>query len=587
MQRLVLPLALSLTLSSASALSSATSAAPWAAPCAAPSNDGDSAETARADVARLVDLRAFDLLGAGHAEELHPIPVIPLLQVVPRAEEVVPRDEGERPSEVAFRAFSELHGGWITTAEFVEPGVLYMEAPAEAHAAFADLLQRLEALLAAAPRLRVTRFAADADQLAAARAAGGDAWRGLAREGLETTREITLPASRLTRVRELIAHSTMYGLEVEIAEAAAIGDPLILDVAEGLDLALLGSWSGNTLRLAYIAQETEREERDVNGPFQTQFRVAVAGSGLETDEGVGWHETFGLIGGAAAGETALRRGDATILSTRPGHHVAIELLSAPPSAEVFAMGAGKSMLAVARGAFAPARVEGVGNILEGLNNFVVGEDHKRDPGEAPLRAQLSRRDDSLLEMISRRLQAGADCIKGPDATLLVFESEGTQSVMDATSLLLGESPSVYTIRASWTCGEGSGTAAVETIGGTQGLLAVGAEGLLVRDFSVEVAKNAAIRDPEVTLHFEGLACAIQVDRLRSGDLAFVVEGQVSQNIELVENPMVRSLAATSTAITRLNERGTAAPSGQDSWKIVLGDESGQALRVELEVRRVR
>ncbi|MEE2940103.1 MAG: hypothetical protein VX460_06955 [Planctomycetota bacterium] len=572
MHVLVLPLALSMNLS-----------LPQALP-----NDGD-AEAARADVARFVDLRALDLLSARRSEEMGPFPVVPLLQVLPPAAGAVGqigRDEEWEPSEAAFSVFSELHGDSIMSAEFVEPGVLYMEATAGGHEAFARFVQRLEALHAAAPRIRVTRFAAEADQLAAARAAGGDAWRALALEGLETAREITLPASRLTHVRELQAHSATVGLDVEIAQGVAVGNPLVLDAAEGLDLTLLGSWSGDTLRLAYVARETEREDRDIIGPADTHLIVTSEGSGIDIHKGVGWYEPFGLTGGAAAGETALRTGDAMILSVRADHHLAIELLSTPPPTEAFAIGEGKSMLAVPRGAFAPARIDAAGNLLEAASTFEIGEGSKFESQEAPLRARLSWREGSALDVMHDRIGSPSR-MDVPGATLLVFESENTQAVMDAAAFLLGDSPSVYTVEASWTDGDAGGSGTVEVLGGTQALLAVGSEGLLVKDYDVEVAQNAAIRDPQVILHFEGLACSIQVDRLGSGDLAFAVDGQVSRDHDLHENPMVRSIAATSAAITRLDERGTVAPSGDDSWRIVLGDESGRALRVELDVRKLR
>ena len=573
MHVLALPLALSLTFS---------------LPRAVPNDDG-AAESPPAYVARFVDLRAFDLLCTGRSEEMDSFPVVPLLQVLPPAAGDVGqigRDEEWRPSEAAFNVFSEIHGDTIMSVDFVEPGVLYMEATAEGHEAFTRFVQHLEALHTAAPRLRVTRFAAEADRLAEARAAGGDAWRALAAEGLESAREITLPASRLTHVRELQAHSATVGLDVEIAQAVAVGNPLVLDAAEGLDLALLGSWSGETLRLAYFARETEREDRETIGPADTHLVVTSEGGGIDIHKGISWYEPFGLTGGAAAGETALRTGDAMILSTRPEHYVAIELLSAPPRAEAFAMGEGKSMLAVPRGAFTPARVDAAGNILEAASTFEIGEGSKFDSQEAPLRALLSWREGSALEMMSDRIGDPAR-MDVPGATLLVFESEDTPRVMDAAAFLLGDSPSVYTIEASWTDGEAEGTGTVEVIGGTRALLAVGSEGLIVKDYDVEVAQNAAIRDPQVVLRFEGLACSIQVDRLRSGDLAFVVDGQVSRDHDLRENPMVRSIAATSAAITRLNERGTVAPSASDSWEIVLGDESGRALRVELDVKKVR
>ena len=167
MHVLALPLALSITFAAPRALS----------------NDGASAEAHRADVARFVDLRAFDLLCAGRSEEMEPFPIVPLLQVLPPAAGDVDQggfDEDWRPSEAAFGVFSELHGDAITSADFVEPGVLYMEATEEGHEAFARFVERLESLHTAAPRLRVTRFAAEAKQLAAARAAGGDAWRARA-----------------------------------------------------------------------------------------------------------------------------------------------------------------------------------------------------------------------------------------------------------------------------------------------------------------------------------------------------------------------------------------------------------------------
>ena len=162
MHVLALPLALSITFAAPRALS----------------NDGASAEANSADIARFVDLRAFDLLCAGRSEEMEPFPVVPLLQVLPPAAGDVDQggfDEEWRPSEAAFGVFSELHGDAITSADFVEPGVLYMEATEEGHEAFARFVERLESLHTAAPRLRVTRFAAEAKQLAAARAAGGDA----------------------------------------------------------------------------------------------------------------------------------------------------------------------------------------------------------------------------------------------------------------------------------------------------------------------------------------------------------------------------------------------------------------------------
>ena len=573
MHVLALPLALSITFAAPRALS----------------NDGASAEANSADIARLVDLRAFDLLCAGRSEEMEPFPVVPLLQVLPPAAGDVEQSgfaEDWRPSEAAFGVFSELHGDTITSADFVEPGVLYMEATAEGHEAFARFVERLESLHTAAPRLRVTRFAAEAEQLAAARAAGGDAWRALAREGLESAREITLPASRLTHVRELMAHSATVGLDVEIAQGVAVGNPLVLDAAEGLDLALVGSWSGDTLRLAYVTRETEREDRELVGPADLHLTVTSEGGGIDIARGVGWYEPFGLTGGAAAGETALRTGDATILSTRSGHHVAIELLSAPPRAEAFSMGEGKSMLAVPRGAFFPARIDGAGNILEGASTFEIGEGSKLESSEAPLRARISWREGDALQMMADRI-GSPDWMFLPGATLLAFDDENTQRIMDAAAFLLGDSPSVYTVEARWTDGDAEGSGTVEVIGGTQALLAIGSEGLIVKDYDVEVAQNAAIRDPRVSLHFEGLACSIQVDRLRSGDLAFVVDGQVSRDHDVRENPMVRSIAATSSAITRLEERGTVAPSGDDAWKIVLGDESGRALRVELDVKKVR
>lgn len=573
MHVLALPLALSIT---------------FAVPRALP-NDGAPAEANSADIARFVDLRAFDLLCAGRSEKMEPFPVVPLLQVLPPAAGDVNQSglaEDWRPSEAAFEVFSELHGDAITSADFVEPGVLYMEATEEGHEAFARFVERLESLHTAAPRLRVTRFAAEAKQLAAARAAGGDAWRALAREGLESAREITLPASRLTHVRELVAHSATVGLDVQIAQGAAIGDPLVLDAAEGLDLALVGSWSGDTLRLAYTARETEREDRELVGPAYSHLMVTSESRGIDSHKDVGWYETFGLSGGAAAGETALRTGDVTILSTRQGHHVAIELLSAPPSAEAFSMGEGKSMLAVPRGAFFPARVDGAGNILEGASTFQIGEAWKLESSEAPLRARLSWRGGDALQMMADRI-GSPDWMFLPGATLLLFGDEDTKRVMDAAAFLLDDSPSVYTVEARWADGDAEGSGAVEVIGGTQALLAIGSEGLIVKDYDVEVASNAAICDPLVDLRFEGLACSIEVDRLRSGDLAFAVDGQVSRDHDLRENPMMRSIAATSAAITRLEERGTVTPSGDDTWKIVLGDESGRALRVELDVKKVR
>ena len=100
--------------------------------------------------------------------------------------------------------------------------------------------------------------------------------------------------------------------------------------------------------LPFLAQDAEQKEQLTAKPSGSDYDPPKLHKVL-ADAGIGY-EPFGLTGGAAAGETSLRTGDATILSTRSGHHVAIELLSAPPRAEAFAMGEGKSMLAVPRGA---------------------------------------------------------------------------------------------------------------------------------------------------------------------------------------------------------------------------------------------
>ena len=122
---------------------------------------------------------------------------------------------------------------------------------------------------------------------------------------------------------------------------------------------------------------------------------------------------------------------------------------------------------------------------------------------------------------------------------------------------------------------------------TQALLAIGSEGLIVKDRArrggLERGDSRPAGEPPLP---EGLACSIEVDRLRSGDLAFVVDGQVSRGPRPPRAP-------DGALVHRGDVRGDHSPRGaghgratssDDAWKIVLGDESGRALRVELDVK---
>lgn len=562
--------------------------------CAAfPMNSGET--DGRAEIGRTVDLRALDI-ATPERNDAHAVqPLVPLMQHLSRPEEVdldsLPTRKGWSPSEAALRIFSDVHGGNVTAAEFLEPGVLYLETTPELHERFDGLHRFLERSVASAPRLMISRVAASRDQIDAALAKGDKGWVELVRDRAWSTRAVMLPLDSRMGVKELLAHTAVVGVSVEIAQGIGIGDPHVEEVATGLDLVLEGTWRGGKLRLAYMARDTDTETNNMPGIADTQLIVSTEGSGIVRQRGEGWAESFGVQGGAVAGETSMGKGDMLLLSTREDQHVAIHLLNEAPEIATYKLGGNRVAMAVAPGSFRPARIVPEGLVTEMSSSL---ETHSRGlfhTPSAPLTARFAPRSEYGVGLLQKRVK-GIETYEVPGVTVLAFDESQTDAVRETVGFLQTDAPAVLSVRASWTAGDEAGASgAAEILDGTECGLVLGSEGFLVKDGDVEVAQNVAIREPEVRARFEGLACTIRLSTLASGELAYAITGQISSEQQRFDGAAktagLRGAVATRTAHTSLKERGISRSGDGSSWTIGVGDATKNGPQLVLEVTRVR
>ncbi|MCP3920683.1 MAG: hypothetical protein GY711_34585 [bacterium] len=127
--------------------------------------------------------------------------------------------------------------------------------------------------------------------------------------------------------------------------------------------------------------------------------------------------------------------------------------------------------------------------------------------------------------------------------------------------------------------------------GTSVTLAIGVESWEVSDFDVEVAQFSAVADPVVRSLFDGAALWIKPMLSRQGELVVDVRGAVNllgdrERFEL-ESRVFDSIESTPVDQLFLSDRRKLKPTGNDGeWSVTLGDAAGGGIAVEIVVRKV-
>lgn len=545
---------------------------------------------------RRFDLSAMRLGRSQSTVNLFLVPILPLMRTVHRSANGDSEEyEFESTADDALvQLFSEHRADQLESIEFVTDSVLEVVGPAAVIDEFAALVGLLEDAMFDSTQIKVVRFADE-----------GDGPEGLttiealekhldASAELRSRRTMQLAPGALNEVHDVIEHDVVAEVDIEIAQGSAIADARLMNLASGMSLWTRGTRNGRGVHLAYALSATENSESG-GDVVSADFILGSEQGGLRATKGVEWEESFALEGGVLAGEAEILPGEALILavgSMGNGHRECVAVCLPEGSNVSFAgsthpIGPDHTLWI---GPLGPAAIPSIAVSNPEAPEANVAERLMND--FRPIASvQLEGSDAGLMERLADYAEFEFSGIAEiPGSTLVSIPNSNVGKLMECVARSLGSATPRLNVSISASADDQplSSVAALAVMSGRSAAISSGREWLIGVDTEVEVAQFAACQDPVISTHFEGLRASLSLIQLSGGRLAYSIDGNLSVDIEEDELPMygTEGLSSITSKMLILKERGTVARDADGSWTILMGDESGRDLRVELKVSPV-
>ncbi len=562
------------------------------APTTAPSVDSDSEVLAR----RRFDLSALKLARSTTVQPMAEISILPLMRPLPGKgnQEVEEMGFDFSPDEALVQIFSEHRMDQLESIEFVSGNVLEVVGPPAVLEEFAALVKLVEKTVFDSTPVRVVRFEDSGDGPSGI--VSIDALdQHVARAGeLRSRRTMQLLPGSLNQLHDVVEHDVIIGVDIQIAQGAAVSDTVVQQLSSGTSLWAMATRNGRGVQLAY-ALSSSRHAGSNGHTASGEFTLSTESGGMRTMTGFEWEETFGLLGGVAAGEIELLPGEAMVLSVNA---------MGEGKRECVAICLPKGINVSIDGATSPIGEKHVlwagpagSTAIPGLRLSEFGTAKSRDTeldtnefGNHIVSAEVFGADTRFMERVDS-YTSFAEVAEIAGSVLITVPSANVNKLRECVAASFQQSASRLNVQISASADD-QPLSQIGALGLTSGRTAgvsAGSERLIAVENDVEVAQFAACHDPIIKTHFEGLRASISLVQLQGGRLAYSIQGSLSTDIDESDLNIFGTdgMRKITSEMLILNDSGTKAQEPGGGWTILLGDESGKGQRVELKVRAVR
>lgn len=421
---------------------------------------------------------------------------------------------------------------------------------------------------------------------------GPDAERGQHRVRLRTDREASLRVGRI--------EPAVVDYDVEIAQGAAIADPIVVPVRSGTRLRMRGAPGRDGLHLSLFLDRADRLPREPER-LEQGFWAGSEQGGLHRHPDSTQREDVRVMTRMGAFSTFLPTGKALVLTNRidlssgaKNEVVVLRLAEGglPLRQELALSEEGARLVFADLSAVSPTDVLGQGYLFgDDFDSFDANIDIRGgegllefwfQPGDLGLAMDLlyfGVLDYSGLESLGPYVVSLPYAGSREDAARLAAEQ---QRVVDGFEELVGPGE-VLDVELSVRSGHGhSVTGRVPLRLGGQAALVLGTQSLEHWDYDVEVAQFAAVADMSVRVSLDGLCVWMRPGRSRSGAPTLELRGGAQlaygEGRFDLDGPVVDSVQQTRSEDLILDERAVLRREG-DAWVATFGDTEGLSLTV--------
>ncbi|WP_145199682.1 hypothetical protein [Planctomycetes bacterium Poly30] len=562
-------------------------------------------------VSRTFDLSAFQLTALNGALMARPVRMLPLTRGMmgPGTSSWYDGDrvESDSPSELLVSTFLTSGEADVQTVELSEDDMLYLEAPAETVAEFEQLQSTLAKQFLVGPRLQISRFVGRGDLPPELRRGGViprallERWTaehvlsaGPSGEGVRT---VSLPGGRIQVVADLESHSVVSRVDAQVAEGTAGLEAQVGEAAVGSEVTLSGYRVGEGVQLSYLAMESARHDRDVGDSVSAELILTSEAGRTHTDDSARWTETFGVTGGAVAGEAHLKADQVLILSVGAADgdtfFVVISLDPSSMGGSATLVGARPNLnsscwLVAPRGWIRPTVIGVNWENVEFPRTLEVDAREVLSGSSTLLEVQFEERSRSMFGRLLETVNIQDELDFG-GATMVLYEPEAEEAVARFAAAEATRTHANLQVALSGRdhAGSDSHLGSLTIQNGGVGAIVSGRELLLAKQLSTEVAQRARVQMPWILTHFEGLVLTMKMVRVPGGQLAYQLKGQLSTDLSIDEGSVNevagRGLLAVHAGHLVIDERGLVQADADGNWTILVGNRDGA--HVELAVRQ--
>ena len=414
---------------------------------------------------------------------------------------------------------------------------LLVLAPAPIQARVAAMLQALENVLAATAQIEVdvvelTGAAGDtwpASNLVPAEAVDRAIATVLGRGGTHRRFHASLSAGRTSYVDQMRQFPILYDYDVEIAQGSFIGDPIVLEIEEGVRLFLRGVPQGDGLALSVVFQSAEtRSVQEHAVGYQGAVSREESG-GLTIVSGPGLVQSAEVLNRSAAFDTFLPANKAVVFASQS------ELGGITSTQVVFLRQVGGG-LAARHTTKIPETTQSlwlVNSESLSLPTMSAVVDYPGDPLEAeghPNVTGVLSADPSLFLFDWMKFRFSVWRRLGPWAIVITDPAWDNDAAPALEGLLASWKPRTETVGLDVTLHARGGNSRVPVRWslpvrpGSGCALLCGISGTALFDFDVEVAQYACVADPIQASVFNGLCLGVTASRAGNGGYSLDVRG---------------------------------------------------------------
>jgi hypothetical protein len=567
------------------------------------------------NVLRLYDLGALEL-GQFEVSHSHRNTLLPFVRGADEVDYHEEGDDGDK-GEHFVNLLTDLYGGEFEyegrMLDITEDGMLVVLGPEALHGRVERLYAFYEATLNSQAVLQLEVLSLRATEggpnTALLDVAGADALAQQARQaGGYRAFSVPVRADRTVMIDASRSVSLLLDYDIELAQGAAIGDPIVYEVSAGSRLHLQAAPVADGLALALTWKHGElvsdnRREIGLSASINTEsgksqvFEVASRMQGYKlANRSAG----FGCM--LPRGKVLALRASTDQARGATNEVVLIRQVSGGLTARAeFALSPSSKLVLADTGSAVPPAVRAGGSLLY-PNTVPPGLPPTGMYTAALLTSNLRESDHGLvLDLMQRgeREHVGLSEI-GRWAVLLPIDLTAGE---DGEAIAREQAEALATLGAlaadmtqfglELTVLDGRARVASATLplrNGTGAVVTLGMESAFVRDLDVEVAQFAAIPDPHVGVSFDGLALYVKPTLTARGTLLLDVRGGANLVRKLEEfdlgTDLFRFIDQPSAQHVFVHQRRDVAAASDGSWSTVFGDTAGEGVQLEVRLTRL-